>query len=194
MVDNIRLPDDIERGARGGPGFKTSIITLSNGAEQRNGDWLKARGSWDVGYGIKDRDDLMTVVNFFNGRRGKLRGFRYKDWLDFKAVGEAVGTTVDPLVKYLQKTYPDDINPYVRPIVLPVLSTVKVYVDNIEVLVGFTVSDAGIITFDDDPGENVKASFEFDVPVRFDIDQLPVTLNTYLNGQVTGINLVELRV
>jgi uncharacterized protein (TIGR02217 family) len=193
MVDNVRLPDDIERGAMGGPGFKTTIITLSNGAEQRNQEWNKARGSWDVGYGIKDRADLMEVVNFFHGRRGRARGFRFKDWLDFSAVGQTVGTTINPLVFTLQKTYADTVNPYVRPIVLPVADTVKVYVDNIEVMSGWTLGANGVITFTEDPGEDVKASFEFDVPARFDIDQLPVTLNTYLNGQITGISVVELR-
>lgn len=193
MVDNVRLPDDIERGAVGGPGFKTTIITLSNGGEQRNQEWSKARGSWDVGYGIKDRDDLMAVVAFFNARRGRARGFRFKDWLDFSATAELVGTTGNSLTRQLQKTYADDVNPYVRPIVLPVAGTVKVYIDNILTPAGWTLGDNGILTFDDDPGENVKASFEFDVPARFDIDMLPVSLNTYLNGAINGISIVELR-
>jgi len=193
MVDNIRLPDTIERGAVGGPGFKTTIITLSNGAEQRNGEWSKARGQWDIGYGITKRDDLMAVVNFFNGRRGMLRGFRFKDWLDFSVTGEAMGATADPLVWNLQKTYTDTVSPYVRPIVLPVTDTLHVYVDNIEVETGWTLGANGVITFAEDPGENVKATFEFDVPARFDIDQLPVSLNTYQNGAISGINIVELR-
>lgn len=193
MVDDIRLPDDIEQGARGGPGFKTTIITLANGAEQRNQDWSKARGSWDVGYGIKDRADLMEVVAFFYARRGRARSFRFKDWLDFSATGELVGTTGNALTRQLQKTYTDTIHPYTREIVLPVATTVKVYVDNILVSTGWTLGADGVITFDSDPGENVKATFDFDVPVRFDIDELPVTLNSYLNGAITGIRIVELR-
>lgn len=193
MVDNVRLPDDIERGAQGGPGFKTTIITLSNGAEQRNSDWAKARGEWDIGYGIQDRADLLAVVAFFNGRRGRARGFRFKDWLDFAVTAELVGTTGNALTRQLQKTYADDVNPYVRPIALPIASTLHVYVDNIEVMSGWTLGDNGLLTFDDDPGENVKATFEFDVPARFDIDQLPVSLNTYLNGSISGISIVELK-
>ncbi|RLA04760.1 MAG: hypothetical protein DRQ45_00085 [Gammaproteobacteria bacterium] len=42
-------------------------------------------------------------------------------------------------------------------------------------------------------GENVRAGFEFDVPVRFDSDTLEVNLESY-NVQSTSVNLVEIRV
>lgn len=193
MIDDVRLPDDIERGARGGPGFKTTIITLSNGAEQRNQEWSKARGAWDIGYGIRNREDLQAVINFFYGRRGRARGFRFKDWLDFSVTAEAVGTTGNALTRQLQKTYTDTEHAYVRQIVLPVASTLKVYVDEILTPTGWALGADGLLTFDSDPGSNVKATFDFDVPARFDIDQLPVSLNTYLHGEIDGIAIVELR-
>lgn len=43
-------------------------------------------------------------------------------------------------------------------------------------------------------GAVVSASFEFDVPVRFDIDRLPLTLDNYGIYSVTGITIVELKV
>lgn len=192
-MDNVRLPDDVERGARGGPGFKTTIVTLSSGAEQRNQEWSIARGAWDVGYGIRKRVDLEAVYAFFLARRGMARSFRFKDWLDFQATAEAVATTGNALTRQLQKTYEDDVNPYIRKIVAPVASTLQVYVDNILVESGYTLGDNGLLTFSSDPGSNVKASFEFDVPARFDTDELGVTLNTYLDGDIASIPIVEVR-
>lgn len=190
MIDNVRLPVDIERGARGGPGFKTTIITMSSGMEQRNIEWSLARGSWNVGYGIRDRDDMDEVYQFFLARRGRGRGFRFKDWLDYSAnLQLPVGTDT---TRQLVKVYPDDVSPYTRIITLPIADTLVVYVDDFATE-DYTLSDGGVLTFDSDPGANVKATFEFDVPARFDTDDLQVELNTFLNGSMPSIPIVELR-
>jgi uncharacterized protein (TIGR02217 family) len=39
----------------------------------------------------------------------------------------------------------------------------------------------------------VTAGFEFDVAVRFDTDELPVTLDIERLGSITSIPLVEIR-
>ena len=39
----------------------------------------------------------------------------------------------------------------------------------------------------------ITAGFEFDVPVRFDTDQLDVTLDVEVRGTITSIPLVEVR-
>ncbi len=53
------------------------------------------------------------------------------------------------------------------------------------------------VTFQTHPapkeGATVKAGFEFYVPVRFDVDQLPVTLEEYGIGSATQVKLVEIR-
>ena len=44
-----------------------------------------------------------------------------------------------------------------------------------------------------DIGVIVTAGFEFDVPVRFDTDDLPVTLDIERLGSITSIPLIEVR-
>lgn len=193
MIHDVRLPDDVEQGARGGPGFKTTIVTLSNGEEQRNQEWSVARGAWDIGYGIRNRADMEAVYAFFMARKGRAFGFRFKDWLDYAAVAEAVGTPADPLTRQLQKTYQDDVAAYVRTIVLPVADTLHVYIDDIETVSGWTLGDNGLLTFDSDPGENVKASFEFDLPARFDTDGIPFSVLNLNAIAATNIPIIELR-
>ena len=47
--------------------------------------WANSRRSYNAGYGVKSLDDLHAVIAFFEERRGKLYGFRWKDHTDFKS-------------------------------------------------------------------------------------------------------------
>ncbi len=82
---DTRFPVNISRGARGGPERRTQIVELSSGDEERNATWSDSRRRYDVAYGIRKADDLAAVVTFFEARGGRLYGFRFKDWSDYKS-------------------------------------------------------------------------------------------------------------
>ncbi len=88
----VRFPDDISRGARGGPERRTQIVELASGDEERNASWANSRRRYDVAYGIRRADDLAAVVAFFEARNGRLHGFRFKDWGDHKSSCPPSGT------------------------------------------------------------------------------------------------------
>lgn len=192
MVDNIRLPDNVEAGAKGGPALKTSVITRRNGRENRNQEWSVARHSWDIGYGVTGIDDFETVRRFFYARMGRARSFLFKDWSDYKGTLEAVAAVAgDATKRQLIKTYADSVNPYVRLIEYPISTTLHVYVDTMETT-DFTLGNYGVITFTGgDPGDNVVATFEFDIPVRFDVDQLDMTIESVLAKAIPSLPVVE---
>lgn len=195
---DVRLPDDVERGASGGPEFSTTITELASGFEQRNADWAKARLSFDIGYGIQDKAGFQEVIKFFYARRGRLFGFRFKDWSDYEATGEQIGTGDGVITEFqLQKTYSDMGGSYIRFINKPVTGTVVLYVDDVVVdEADYTVDySTGVVTFDA-PVINtgaVTADFEFDVPVRFDVDKADLELTWSNAGSVPNIPVVELR-
>jgi hypothetical protein len=84
----------------------------------------------------------------------------------------------------------------VRTITKPVAGTLKVYLDSVEQLSGWSVDTAtGLVTFGTAPamGVEVTADFEFDVPVRFDTDHMAVTIETYRLHAWQQIPIVELR-
>jgi uncharacterized protein (TIGR02217 family) len=192
IFDDVRLPEDIERGSMGGPSFSTTVITLASGKEQRNQDWEVVRGSFNIGYGIQKREQMEAVYSFFHARRGRARSFRFRNWLDFRAVEAPVGTVVgQPLQRQLIRFYADDVNPYLRIITHPVADTLKVYVNSV-LTTAYTLDANGRLVFLSDPGEDVVASFDFDIPVRFDTDDLNVKLNTYMEGTIPSIQIVEL--
>ena len=202
----IRFPDNISRGARGGPERRTQIVELASGDEERNASWANSRRRYDVAYGIRRADDLAAVVAFFEARNGRLHGFRYKDWADYKsalpsqaitATDQQIGTGTGSLQTFqLAKRYTSGPQTWVRTIAKPVTGTVRVALDMVEQMSGWTVdTTTGVVTFTTAPagGVAVRSGFEFDVPVRFDSDSLDVTLDFERLGSITAIPLLEIR-
>ncbi|SNR22635.1 TIGR02217 family protein [Paracoccus sediminis] len=202
----VRFPDNISRGARGGPERRTQIVELASGAEERNASWANSRRRYDVAYGIRRADDLAAVVAFFEARNGRLHGFRFKDWADFKSslpsqtpgpsdqpIGTGNGTTT---LFQLTKRYTSGAQSWTRAITKPVTGTVTIALNGTPQASGWSVSTStGLITFTTAPalGVAITAGFEFDVPVRFDTDALDVTLDLERLGSITSIPLVEIR-
>jgi uncharacterized protein (TIGR02217 family) len=203
---DVRFPDDISRGARGGPERRTQIVELASGDEERNASWANSRRRFDVAYGIRRADDLAAVVAFFEARNGRLHGFRYKDWGDWKscAPSRTPGPLDQPLAALpgapagfqLTKRYVSGPQSWTRTIAKPVAGSVRIALDGTELVPGDGWSvdtTTGIVTFDAAPGGSVTAGFLFDVPVRFDTDMLDVTLDLERLGSITSIPLLEIR-
>ncbi|HEY8267923.1 MAG TPA: DUF2460 domain-containing protein [Xanthobacteraceae bacterium] len=206
----ILFPLDVALGSRGGPERKTEIVTTGSGREERNARWAHARRRWNAGYGVKSLDTLSQVVAFFEERRGRLYGFRWRDRLDHSSAAPGVEVSPeDQLIGLgdgtrtefqLMKTYGSLHAPYARPIAKPVAGSVRVAVDGIEAEAGtdFDVDPVtGLVLFG--PGQApaasvpVTAGFQFDVPARFDSDFLEVDLAAFAAGEIPSIPIVEIR-
>ena len=193
----VQFPPDISYGASGGPGYSTSIVTTVSGHERRNANWAMARGRWNVAHGLKKRAQVAELIAFFRARRGRAYGFRFKDWTDHQALAQSLGVG-DGTTKTFQlvKHYPSGGVVETRVIAKPVADTVKVYRDGVEASAGVTIdTTSGVVTFTTAPaaGVQVTADFQFDVPVRFDSDQMEVTIETYQLGTWGQIPVVEIR-
>jgi len=202
----VRFPDNISRGARGGPERRTQIVALASGDEERNASWANSRRRYDAAYGIRRADDLVAVVAFFEARNGRLYGFRWKDWADFKsclpsqtpaATDQALGTGDGATTDFqLVKVYSSGSQSWTRTITKPVAGTVLVAINGTEATSGWSVdTTTGVVSFTSAPaaGVAITAGFEFDVPVRFDTDTLDVTLDIERLGSITSIPLIEVR-
>ena len=202
----IRFPDNISRGARGGPERRTQVVELASGDEERNASWANSRRRYDVAYGIRRADDLSAVVAFFEARNGRLFGFRFKDWADYKsclpsqaitATDQQIGTGTGAATQFqMVKRYTSGAQSWTRAIAKPVAGTVRIALGTVEQLSGWTLdSTTGVVTFTTAPGNGVivRAGFEFDVTVRFDTDMLDVTLDIERLGSITSIPLLEIR-
>lgn len=194
----VQFPPDISYGVTGGPKYSTSIVTTKAGYEQRNIDWSQARAEYQAAHGVKTAEQMRRLIAFFRARRGKAYGFRFKDWADFKAVGQYIATG-DGVTKtfQLKKVYVDEAGfTEERVIKKPVEHTVVVYVNNYMVTTGFTVDyTTGKITFATPLaiGDTLHADFEFDVPVRFDTDHMPVNIKEWNDYTWDSIPIVEIK-
>lgn len=202
----VRFPDDISRGARGGPERRTQIVELASGDEERNASWANSRRRYDVAYGIRRADDLAAVVAFFEARNGRLHGFRFKDWGDHKSclpsgtqapTDQTIGTGDGTVTQFqLVKRYSSGAQSWTRIIAKPVAGSVTIALNGTPQVLGWSVdTTTGLVTFAAPPAADIAitAGFAFDVPVRFDRDALDVTLDLERLGSITSIPLLEIR-
>jgi uncharacterized protein (TIGR02217 family) len=206
MFHEIQFPTAIAFHSSGGPERKTEIVTLGSGFEERNAVWANSRRHYDVGYGVKTLDDLHAVIAFFEARLGRLYGFRFKDFADFKScppndaitpLDQTIATGDGATTQFqLIKAYISGPSNWVRTIGKPVAGTVRVAVAGVEQTSGISIDNTtGLVTFDSPPatGAGITAGFGFDTPVRFDTDSLSINLSNFAAGEIPSIPLVEIR-
>jgi len=196
--DEIRLPSKIEFGAIGGPRFRTEVVVLGSGHEQRNAEWSASRGRWDVAPGIQSSADLQAIIAFWYARQGRLRGFRFKDHTDFKVTGQVLIAAVagGETSAQLVRDYTSGPRTYQRTITKPVAVTVQVYRDGLP-LSSTVDTTTGIVSFaplvGGSPAPVLTADFEFDVPVRFDTESLAIRQVTHARDAISSLPIVEIR-
>ncbi|CAK0772882.1 DUF2460 domain-containing protein [Gammaproteobacteria bacterium] len=209
FIESPRFPDDISYGSNGGPVWSTTVVEQDSGSESRNQRWSYPRHKYDVAYGIKTLDRLENLLSYFHVVAGKAVGFRYKDHMDYKSCGRtatpaatdcAIGTGTGALATFsLYKTYTQGAYTRSRKIVKPIASTVMIAVAGVTktVTTHYTLdATTGIVTFTagniPTTGQAVTAGFEFDVPCRFDTDELSINLDYYTSG-AASVLLIELK-
>jgi uncharacterized protein (TIGR02217 family) len=212
--EEVRFDEEISYGSTGGYGFNTSVIELDSGHEERVSRRSQARHSYDVAMAIKTHEELTSVKKFFLARNGAAVGFRFKDWSDYhsnptdSSFKAEQGTSDQPCSPsagngsttsfQLIKQYTSGAASYVRTILKPVAGTVRVWVNGSEVMSGWSVNTTtGVILFSSPPtsGHSVRASFEFDVPVRFDVtsdELLSSSIDDWGTGTVNSLVLKEI--
>jgi uncharacterized protein (TIGR02217 family) len=192
-----RFPEDIAYGSAGGPVFSTSIVTNAGGYEKRGSHWQTARAVYNVAHGVKSKAQLDVLIAFFRARKGRAHAFRFKDWSDYQAVGQVIGVGNGTETSFqLVKTYVSGAEMDTRIITKPVAGTVAIYTSDTLQTSGVSIDIAtGRVMFSSPPGNGIviKADFEFDVPVRFETDQLVAQLDNDGLYSWSDIALVEVR-
>jgi uncharacterized protein (TIGR02217 family) len=198
----VRLPARLAFGSTGGIERRTEVVTLASGFERRATPWAHGRRRYLIGAGVRSLDDVAVLVAFFEAWRGRLHGFRFRDFTDFRScapsasispldqrLGEGTGTAVS---FQLLKLYGD----VERPIRKPVDGSVRIAVDGVETGAFALDPPTGVVTLVEAPPEGavVTAGFAFDTPVRFDTDRIDVTLEGFEAGRLVAAPLIEIRV
>jgi uncharacterized protein (TIGR02217 family) len=195
----VQFPPRISAGAKGGPTFNTTVAALASGSEKRNVNWSRERARYDISTGLREAADFHAYAKFFYARLGRAVGFRFKDWSDYRCPfwfttpGDqdalpTLFTTTGALATFqLTKAYSDAGATFTRTIKKVVAGSAKLYNNGVLMTLGSGGSeylmngDTGIVTLGATvtatTGHLITGSFEFDVPCRFDTDELNATVN-----------------
>jgi uncharacterized protein (TIGR02217 family) len=209
--DEVQFPASISQGAVGGMRFSTTVISLSSGSEHRNVNWGNSRGKWDVKHGLKTQTQIEQLIDFFAARYGRAYGFRFKDWIDYRvprweyAPGDLfpipVMFTTDGHTPSFQitKFYGDVNRGYLRMIQKPVAGSVVVLQNGVQIMPPLWAVDTttGIVTLASSvystTGTQIGLACEFDVPCRFDTDEMQATITTTEIYSWDSVSVVEIR-
>lgn len=158
---------------------------------------------FNVAYGIKTDAQMLDVIDFFNARQGKLRGFRYKNWANYQvlngniAIGDGINRRL-PMVKTFgvaaAQTY-KRMHKIVKGSVTGVTIGGAPLVENKDFAIDYNSGEI-VFAVGQMPGERipVKAqTLEFDEPVRFDIDSLQIVIDGYNNNSLSSLPLIGIR-
>lgn len=160
--DEVRFPITISYGSRGGPRFLTDVVRGENGHESRVGIWDDSSGTYNARWGVKTMAQLLEVITFFYARNAKLRGFRFRDWLDYIATQEPLVVTGANTVQLI-RNYTSGAITHRRMIRKPVAGTVTMRRGG-SPFAAFTLdTTTGIATLTPDSSANIANSSAFTI-------------------------------
>lgn len=172
---DVRFPETYAYGALASDDWMLEIIETLNRREYRNAPLAHPRRLWDLSTTGKTMEQKDGIRDFFMATMGGLHSFAFRDLSDYQLVQDQIhvgdGSDEIQLVKrYRIGNEEAGYLTYERPITLPIVSTVRIWLDDVEAESGWEVErETGLVTFAAAPGEGVvvSAACEFDVPVRF---------------------------
>mgnify|MGYP001574909033 CR=1 FL=1 len=207
MIHQKLLPLDM-KSLTAALGFRTVVTMGKSGRENRNANWQAPRRMYNASVCVKTYADILTLNTFFQSVKGRLTGFLIKDYLDYSVdtwttfTGTRTGSSEQ---LQLFKLYEDaNLNQYSRTIYFPLGSSVSLQENGVDVSSSnFSVSETtGIVTYTATASSTVTFKIStFYTPVRFDTDDLNVTLlQQWLESSVNfgildppSVPMIELR-
>ncbi len=196
MFNETRLLDCVAYGSQFGQEFSTRIVQLRSGHERRNANWSMPLGRYSILYKSLRPQDHIKVRGAHMASLGSSIAFRFKDWTDYEADQEVIGTgTGAEQTLQLTKAYPFGPISLQRIIKKPVAGTVQIYANGSPVAATVDTT-TGLVSVTTSAGAEITWSGEFDVPVRFESDRLDVDPIARVSGDFllsADVGLVEVR-
>ncbi len=190
--------------------FTTNVLENVGLEEMRVPNNTEYRFSCDVGDMLLREDQYRLhysyLKDFFEARKGKYEGFRFKNWADYRLtatphqISDDLSTqgllvpTTEPLTYQVVKKYTLNNQSCYKTIRKIVSESWEVYEDGVLLLEGFEVNiNNGTVVFEEEPEGELTFACEFDLPCRFDVDTFsPVLIVDDDGNQLYQLN--QLRV
>jgi uncharacterized protein (TIGR02217 family) len=168
---DARFPESYAYGAICTDDWLTEVVETRSRVEHRNAPAADVRLTWDLSTTGKTAAQRDGIRDYFRAMRGPLHSFPFRDLFDYECARSTIATGDGAEQDFqLVKPYTIGSETYNRTITKPVTASVRIWVNGVEQVSGWSVSrTTGIVTFTVAPADSavIEASFEFDVPVRF---------------------------
>src|ERR1700746_1840751 len=177
-------------GYQASPGYSVQVTPMWSVLEARTRMWSRPLLRFQVRVGPQLTEEVQKVIEFWHAVGGKECGFRIKDWSDYLSchVGETATPFDQPIAIegspgafHLIKQYVAGARTQLREITKPVAGTIRIANESgveqaashwtLDTTTGVVTPTGGFV------GTPTTWGGEFDVPVRFDEDALPVTID-----------------
>lgn len=208
----VRFDMFISYKGESGPMYKTTITELPSGQEFRRAWWANGRKKAVITRELLDRDEVAYLESFFRNMKGRLYGFRFRDWNSYLAEDAPVGVISDTSGQ-LQIIYSEPVtsSQEIRKITKPVLLsdvendigsdnyspdiTLKRNGTDWPALGNWTLDrTTGILTYaSSQAGNTITWSGSYDLPVRFDEDVALFAREALDIYDWSNISLIELK-
>lgn len=174
MFIEERLLDSVSFGTVYGESFKTDVVTMRNKSESRNMLWSESQGIFTLVFNAMLPEHRAEIMNVFRTCRGRGIGFRLKNWVDFKVEKQKIGVTTgtnDYVTLQLKTTFKSHGFETEKTIYKPVEGTIKIFSGDEEIPFDLDYT-TGKVTILDTKISDIYWSGEYDIPVRFDSDEI----------------------
>lgn len=187
---NAILDEEVDYGFEGGPRYKTSVIDLENGFDERQSDWLYPRHEYSATFSALKDEAKPAIIETFHACRGRLHSFKFKDWNDFEVTDQPLQVlpgTSNTIQLY--KKYEFGEAYVVRPI--QAIKTFEIRNAANALVEGVIDLETGEFTPSFEwTSEEYTLTCEFYVWVRFDDDYNTMSVNSWDNSS-TKVHLLE---
>jgi uncharacterized protein (TIGR02217 family) len=185
-----RLLEDMAYGFSGGPTYNTQIVALRSGIMRRNVQRSRPLNRFSGSFDRREDGVVAALLAAHNATYGAAAGFRFKNWLDYEAIDEVIGTATGSVQSLqLVKNYAFGAASNAVMIRKPVAGTVQLKANGVPIL-STTNTTTGVVTFTAPAGHIITWSGEFDIPVSFENDEFAAMIETY-GASTIQVQLVE---
>lgn len=166
---HIRMPEFVSSFLLCSYSYESNLVTSAAGRDFVKNNCDFPRRLYQIAGARISQKQFNEFTTFYNARKGSLYSFRLRDYSDYSVAEQRVFTYEPDIKKFkLFKLYDDSINPYIRYISLIIPDSLNLTANGEVVRYIFDETIGEVELLDHlEIGENLTASFEFDVRVRF---------------------------
>ena len=197
----VQLDTAMSYGAEAGPGYKTLIVKTPSRQESRIQQVSRHYRSYKIMFTDKTLIQMQALESMFIAAQGMTNGFRFIDNRDYKATNEHLTNFAGGTSVQLIKTYGANMGrTEIRPISKPQQNRVPVTLTRDGSAFSATGNwslntTTGIVTFvADQTGHVFTWSGQFDVPVRFDVDDMSYVWESFGRLNWNSVPILEIAI